>query len=653
LSGVLIAVLYGYALDLPFYFDDLPVLEWLEGRGLAEVWTRSNENAYYRPLTFSVYKLALALPKGMQQKVLHGINLVLHWAAAVMVGRLAGQTADDGRGQSSIGTRMNVRGTCAAVLYAVFPFFFRAVPWVTAMPHFLVIALCLVAALAALRAEERGQAGGWIVSLVATALAPFAHESGLVCGAIVGGLVLLRPRTGRRWKRLAWAAGGVALNVGALAVRSALPGTGAFSPVGLDSALENALYGLHGLVYPLGTAIGGLVRRGGHDLALVGAAAALCTLLWAGLAWRTRAWRWIARALWWWGCASLPSLLAFRYGALVNSPRFYALPAVGIVMVWAGAIARLVETKGVRRSVGSKPLGYGRRATSIGIALVLTAAIALPGGVFLWQQRQVHLDLFDLYQSIIAAAESNPAPLGYVNVPAWLTPKEQTYALTKDGVIGLALYNDVGQLVRVNTGALLGARNVMHVHTLYEPRDAYFGFHGDWLEGAEMRQFAADHWGLYQVRYRERAPGDAGFELQHVGRMEVGAESCAQAPRARFEGGPGLLDADPVDLDGGKTGIALTWRAGAPVQAGIFVHVVDAQGALVAQADGPALGGLLPPPVWQPGDCIYDVRPLDLPSTGGPFTVLAGLYTGQNRLPAYVGGARAPNDAVPVAQIER
>jgi hypothetical protein len=81
--------------------------------------------------------------------------------------------------------------------------------------------------------------------------------------------------------------------------------------------------------------------------------------------------------------------------------------------------------------------------------------------------------------------------------------------------------------------------------------------------------------------------------------------------------------------------------------------VVDAWGALVTQADGPALGGLLPLPLWQPGDCLYDVRPLDLPPGGGSFTVLVGLYDAQARFPAILNGARAPNDAAPVAQLAR
>jgi hypothetical protein len=432
-------------------------------------------------------------------------------------------------------------------------------------------------------------------------------------------------------------------------LRGLLPGTGAFSPDGLESALENALFGLHGLIYPLGTAIGWLVRRGGHDLALVGGAGALCALLLAGLAWRTRSWRWIARSLWWWGCASLPSLLAFRYGALVNSPRFYALPAAGIAILWAGALARIPDLKAARRIIGRKPFGSGMRAA----AALLFVALVVSNGVFLWQQRHVHLDLFALYDRIIAVAESNPAPLGYVNVPAWLTPRVQTYPLSKDGAIGLPLYSDVGQLVRVNTGRSLGARNVMYVHTLYQPQDAYFGFHGDWLEGADMRDFALERASLYVVRHVEGAPAGGRFVLQHVGTVQRDGDGCAGESLVRYEGGPDLLAAVPVELEKGRAGVALTWRAGAPVQAGIFVHAVDARGALATQADGPALGGLLPPAYWQPGDCLYDVRPLDLPPGGDPYTVLVGLYDAQGRYPATLDGIRAPDDAAPVTQIAR
>lgn len=73
---------------------------------------------------------------------------------------------------------------------------------------------------------------------------------------------------------------------------------------------------------------------------------------------------------------------------------------------------------------------------------------------------------------------------------------------------------------------------------------------------------------------------------------------------------------------------------------------------LVAQADGPALGGMVPIWLWQAGDCIRDVRYVTLPPDGGPYTVQVGVYNGDGRFPAYVGGARCPDDAAPVATIE-
>jgi hypothetical protein len=287
------------------------------------------------------------------------------------------------------------------------------------------------------------------------------------------------------------------------------------------------------------------------------------------------------------------------------------------------------------------------------IVVSVVTAVAASNAIFLWQQRQVHLDLFALYDQIIAIAESNPASLGYVNVPAWLTPNKQTYALVKESAIGLALYSDVGQLVRVNTGQDKDAQNVMSVHTLYEPADAAYGWHGNWLDGPEMRQFALDRSGVYLVRHHENAPAGARFTLSHVGELKEDGDACAGTPLVRFEGGPDLVRATPVELDRGQIRIALTWRAAAPIEANVFLHVVDAQGTLVTQADGPALGGMLPLPLWQPGDCVYDVRPLDLSPGGGPFTVLVGVYDAQARLPAYLDGARAPNDAASIAQLGR
>ena len=626
-SAVLIAACYGYSLRLPFYFDDLPVLTWLSGQDLRDIWTTSSENAYYRPLTFTLYKLGSLLPKGAEQVVLHGINLLLHWANAILLAQVV-RLVDGPRSRGA-------KAALASMLYAVFPFMFRAVPWVTAMPHFLALTLVLGAVYAALRAERENRPGWWAISLLATALAPFAHENGFICGAIVGGTLLIQHgiRSGRRIAAIVL--GGL-LNAGALALRSQLPGTGSFDPDGLNSLYENAMFFFQGLTYPLGPLAGWLVRRQGwHDFTLVQVATALLALILAWLGRRRREWRWLARPLWWWAWASIPAAVRFRYGGLVNSPRFYILGSVGVVMLWADAIAGLSS---LARPTWGRRLVWG----------VLAGTILASNVAFLWGQRQVHLSLMGVYGQILDAAEvEGNAPLGFVNIPAWLAPKDQTYALSKDGAIGLPLYTNVWEFIGVNRERR-EARNVMFVHTLYEPEDLYFGFHGDWLDWEEMRQFAIDQRTVWLTRYQ-----GGRFELTYVGSIRAGEQVPSRQPLVRFEGGPAIEAASVREVGERRWAIDLTWLADGPVEGDIFLHVIDEQGNLAAQADGPALGGMVPAGLWQAGDRIDDVRYVSLAQGGGPYRVLAGVYNAEGRFAAFVDGARCPDDAAPVATLGR
>jgi hypothetical protein len=624
-SGALIVTCYGFALGLPFYFDDLPVFSWLSDRSLIELWTGGSDNGYYRPLTFTVYMLGRLFPMGTQQVVLHGTNVLLHWLNAVLVMLVARRIGD--------GERAPLAGTLAGALYAVFPFLYRAVPWVTAMPHMLVVTLTLLAAYAALRAESEGRTGWWLVSVLATALAPFAHESGLTCGIIVGGVIWIRHDIWHR-RRIAWVALGGLLNLGALLLRMQLPGIGSFKIDGLSSWFENVMFFLHGLVYPVGTAIGWLVhQRGWHDFTLIILATLGLAAVLVVLAVRTRRWRWIAIALWWWLWGSLPAALRFGYLGLINSPRFYALGGVGIVILWGYAIASLSQL--VRRRWG-QVLTWS----------LCTAAIVVPNLAYLSAEQGLHRQLFGVYQQILVAAkEGGSEPLGCVNLPAWLAPRRQAYALSKDGVIALPLYTNAREFLGIN-GAAIRADNVMFVHTLYNPEPYSFGYHGDWPDWDQMRQFALQHRSVWQVRYQ-----GGRFVALPVGSM-LASDASPGEQVARFEGGPVLESAYVRAAEQGHWELALDWLAAGPVDAQVFVHIVDRNGVLALQADGAALGGMVPMGIWQAGDRIHDVRHLYLPEQGGPYTVLVGVFDGSGRFPALVDGVRVADDAVPVATIE-
>lgn len=97
--------------------------------------------------------------------------------------------------------------------------------------------------------------------------------------------------------------------------------------------------------------------------------------------------------------------------------------------------------------------------------------------------------------------------------------------------------------------------------------------------------------------------------------------------------------------------LTLFWQAQATPAADytVFVHLLNAGGNLVAQADGPPAGGVYPTSLWDAGEIIVDPHPLPaLPP--GRYRLKAGLYlpgTGE-RLPA----ADSPDGSVELVELE-
>jgi len=87
--------------------------------------------------------------------------------------------------------------------------------------------------------------------------------------------------------------------------------------------------------------------------------------------------------------------------------------------------------------------------------------------------------------------------------------------------------------------------------------------------------------------------------------------------------------------------VTLYWRStGQPVSdLTVFVHVLDAEGRLAAQHDGPPLLGGYPSSAWTPGIVVPDPHPVSWETLAptGPVEIAAGLYRQPSleRLPAY------------------
>jgi hypothetical protein len=136
------------------------------------------------------------------------------------------------------------------------------------------------------------------------------------------------------------------------------------------------------------------------------------------------------------------------------------------------------------------------------------------------------------------------------------------------------------------------------------------------------------------------AEGRAGPSVELASLVTVGQllpVKQDQVPNARREvlgdsiglAGYGLPTASVTP--GGLVLVNLYWRVLKPPQSDytVFVHVVNAQGQLVAQFDRPPGGGALPTSLWQTGDIWRDVYPVPLPPDMAPgtYAVRVGMYT--------------------------
>ncbi len=145
-----------------------------------------------------------------------------------------------------------------------------------------------------------------------------------------------------------------------------------------------------------------------------------------------------------------------------------------------------------------------------------------------------------------------------------------------------------------------------------------------------LRRFEANTW----VRL-------ATFERQERTLVEIAPSEQAWQPAHPVQANLGdqmeLHGYDlsaPVGQRGQELAVTLYWQALAamPVDYTVFVHLVDANGQLVAQHDGgPWWEVTIPTSTWQPGEKLRDRHRLELPSDLAPGTYIlqAGVYDWQ------------------------
>ena len=612
----LTTILYGDALALPLFSDDLVQIPWLESITWLELWSSASPYGYYRPLWYTLWRLWGGIAGGLHPPGLHLLNVIAHFAAAWLAGLL---TATWNRPASPHGEQ-TIPACVTTALFAAFPFSRQAVAWPGALYNPVVSAM----AAGALLAYERGRRGDgarWIgLALLLAALAPLHYETGL----LVGPLVLLTEGLGwlgHRWpRRSCWPLAFACLFPITLAMWRAMRGTGATGfGLHLPDLQRNVGYLVQGLIYPTAPLAQRLAAWQGLDPELslwLVALPTLALLAWSGLRWNRDAF-WLGIA--WFALFALPPMVAMEADWFALAPRFLYMTAAGVALMWAAALSGWLTR-----------LRLPWRVLATGILLV---ALLAPAGLFVRAGMHLYEMAGESIWDAARAAKGEDAARGedgtahepgvlLVNLPLRVTPDERVYPLGFEGITPLPARVTAEGLVYVHTGIHDAAEAVAFgIATVDEPPGYSYRLFGQEVGWEELAAAVRRARAVYLTRY----------EPDRIHLIEAGGParegSAAGEPLARFGGRVALLDAACTCDEGGTVRLTAYWRVEDAVKTDvtIFAHLLDPQGTIVAQADGHPLLGMLPFWLWEPGEVVRDVRHLNA-VPDGEYTVRLGMW---------------------------
>jgi hypothetical protein len=456
---LLALVLYGPTLSLPYFWDDLPTFQAVAGRSIPQIWGMVYGLSYYRPLTFSIYKLFFSWSEPGATVPAHLFMVFLHAGNGVLVGLFVRQLLEpvvEHRADRvwPLGAD-GVAGLMASLLFIAYPFAALPISHFAALVHPLTTLLALGATVAVLE-YARGGRNRWLVVAIGLAfLAPYACEEGVMAGwvAVLAWMLYSRSQVRQHAKAAALllAASSSFLLVWLVIPRSAenvewIGGQGILASV--TFFLQGPTFPLQLLARPLsdrlaapgtgtGWTIAGLPWWVLGSIWLFGGLA----LLLAAVALR-REWRWrlLAFALGWTLLTALPSIAALPFSYITVSQRLLYSAGPAAAVLWA---AVCVSAAARLRVAG------GRVLVSLALALLVLG----PSVVYVAREVTLHqLALRPLAQLAEIARQYPQERHLVINPVNWVNYRQPWYALGHEGVSVSADYIDFGQLVRLNSG---------------------------------------------------------------------------------------------------------------------------------------------------------------------------------------------------------
>jgi hypothetical protein len=630
-----VLIVYGRVLSFPFFSDDFFQLPFLDAHRFSELWQTAEGLFFFRPFAFSVWKGWFWLFGAYQPAAFHALNLLLHWLNCVLLYWLTAKLWPERNGRLKAGM--------TATLFALFPFSYEAVAWVAAVMHPLFLTLTLLSVVAFLQMRGSKRPNVWlIVGLLGALLSPFAHENGVLTGPLVWIVALTRPKGGKLKRAEIFRAGlwVVPLLVWFVVWQQvpARDGSGGLALNDLETMLQNGLYFLQGLGYPLSW-LGGLVRdyTGLNSTAATLVSSAPGVIILLVVRWRLGLNR-QGFLPWLWTAVSVaPPIMFLPNLHVIAAPRMFMLPAVSIAWLWTEAFWYFYVGRRERSTIS---MGVPRHYR-LGIAMALLVALVLQNMAFIRTQ----LDLYHIGGTAISEigaaaveADEEGRPLVFINIPSWIAPLQATYATGQEGDNLILGADMVEPLIWAQTGEQVEATAVRYDDIRVEEMPYYTGPVG---QGPDWNNLLAEEAAVFVTDY---APEQIDIKPAGV----LGIPASDERPLAEF-GGLALLLGATAETEGDQIQLDLTWQVvgQVPFEYTVFVHGLDENGMLVGQADGDPLAGTFSMGLWPVGTIVQDTR---FVSSGKVRSFLIGLYSqldGMRLMAFSAEGEPLPDKAFP------
>ncbi|MCP5095396.1 MAG: hypothetical protein GY943_07585 [Chloroflexi bacterium] len=599
--------LYWPTLSYPLIYDTLLHIRITGTLDFSNVWLPTEAFGFYRPLTFFPMLVVQRLFGYYPGWLMHGLNVGQHALNVGLLVWLSWRLWQNGR-----------LAFLTGLLFALFPFSYQAIAVYGHNVHPTTAGLILFGCHTYLTAWRQKRPFWWSITLICFILSLLSHESAVLFGGFVA---LVQWNEDQKWpafslktvspRQSPWL---IFLLLGAAYLigyqflpLTRPPDSGAFD---LENLWIRAMYLLQAIIYPLAWLGNRLPIENAAPIIVGGTAVLLAWIGWLGRRVQNRLP--LLLGFGWTGAAYMLIAIPLSTDYLLHGPRLLYLGSVGVALLWGVLLDRLFEMASFRW------LG-------VGVGTAVTAFILISSTLFIQERLNAYAQLTSPVEVVenVMKTRSSEAGVVLVNLPEWLDPGENRYPVGVEFVSMLGHYLFVDELMVNNLNDSYPVAAVSIPEKLAET-PYHYSVHAQ--TALDAVDFSTIEQHLFVTSY-----GDTGLETVHTG--WVGGETAVSTPLAFFAPYQ-LLQADAIAC-GATTNISLTWQPTSEVVSpttSVFVQVLDQNGQLIAQSDGPPLGVRPDMIVGEGRRPLTDLRTLDT-ANQTVTAVLVGVYD-------YVNGER-------------